>query len=129
MTVYLSAGDVLEFNAHFIGPDGLRDFGLLEAAVMRPQSSAFAGDAYPSVHEKAAALLHSLARNHPFVDGNKRTAWAATTVFYLINGYETQPPDQGEGVGLVVDTAEGQLDVLTIAATLKSWAVPTFVIE
>ncbi|WP_155769446.1 Fic family protein [Mycobacterium asiaticum] len=49
--------------------------GLLESAVLRPQATTFGDDAYPTTHEKAAALLHSLTRNHPFVDGNKRTAW------------------------------------------------------
>lgn len=78
MTLYLSAADVLRFNERFVGPDGLRDFGLLDAAVTRPQVSAFGEDAFPTVHEKASALLHGLARNHPFVDGNKRTAWSAT---------------------------------------------------
>ena len=102
----------------------LRDFGLLESAVMRPQSSAFGDDAYPTIHEKAGALLHALARNHPFVDGNKRTAWAATHVFYLINGYAVIV-DDGDVVALVVDVAEGQLDVPNIAATLKQWAFNT----
>jgi death on curing protein len=81
MTVWLTIGDVQAFNEHFVGPDMLRDFGLLESAVLRPQATTFGDDAYPTLHEKAAALLHSLARNHPFVDGNKRTARAATTVF------------------------------------------------
>lgn len=124
MTLYLSAGEVLGFNEHFAGPDGLRDFGLLDAAVTRPQSSAFGDDAFPTLHEKAAALLHGLARNHPFIDGNKRTAWAATAVFYTVNGMDLHPPDQGEIVALVVDTAEGQLDVPAIAAALKAWARP-----
>ena len=61
-------------NERFVGPDMLRDFGMLDSAVMRPQASAFGDDAYPTIHEKATALLHGLARNHPFVDGNKRTA-------------------------------------------------------
>lgn len=120
--IYLTTNDVAGFNERFVGTDMLRDFGLLESAVLRPQSSAFEGDAYPSIHEKAAALLHGLTRNHPFVDGNKRTAWAATSVFYLLNGYSI-PVDPGLIVGLVVDVAEGLLDVPTIAATLKDWAV------
>ena len=110
-------------NEDFVGPDMLRDFGLLESAVMRPQMSAFGDDAYPTIHEKSAALLHGLARNHPFVDANKRTAWAATSVFYQINGYVVDL-DDGAVVGLVVDVAEGQLDVPTIAALLKVRAHP-----
>lgn len=120
-TGYLTADEVVRFNARFVGHGALRDFGLLDSAVMRPQSSAFGEDAFPSIHEKAAALLHGLARNHPFVDGNKRTAWACVSTFYMINGFIISA-DQADIVALVVDTAEGQLDVPTIAATLKSWA-------
>nr|WP_282097615.1 type II toxin-antitoxin system death-on-curing family toxin [Saccharomonospora xinjiangensis] len=121
--MYLRADEVQQMNAHFVGPNALRDFGLLDGAVMRPQSSIFGEDAFPTLHEKAAALLHGIARNHPFIDGNKRTAWAATATFYLLNGHEIRT-DQGDIVALVVDTAEGQLDVPTIAATLKPWAHP-----
>ncbi|WP_407686018.1 type II toxin-antitoxin system death-on-curing family toxin [Mycobacterium sp. HUMS_1102779] len=122
-TLYLTCDNVEMLNARFVGPDMLRNFGLLDSAVMRPQASAFGDDAYPTIHEKAAALLHGLARNHPFVDGNKRTAWAATSVFYQINGYGLSV-DDGAVVALVVDVAEGQLDVPNIAATLKAWVRP-----
>jgi death-on-curing protein len=125
MTMWLSTDNVQEFNARFVGQDMLRDFGLLESAVLRPQATTFSEDAYPTLHEKAAALLHSLARNHPFVDGNKRTAWAATAVFYEINGYTISTEvDPGQIVGLVVDVAEGLVDVPNIAAVLKDWAQP-----
>lgn len=123
MTTYLTANEVLAFNEHFVGPTALRDFGLLDSALMRPQATTFGEDAFPSIHEKAAALLHGLARNHPFLDGNKRTALAATVVFYLVNGYDLAA-DQGDLVALMVDVAEGQLDVPAIAATLKTWARP-----
>ena len=62
-------------------------------------------------------------RNHPFVDGNKRTAWAATAVFYQINGYIIFAED-GQIVGLVVDVAEGLLDVPCFASVLKHWTKP-----
>lgn len=121
-TAFLTTEDVQRFNAHFLGGQALlRDFGLLESAVMRPQASAFGGDAYPSIFEKAAALLHGIARNHAFVDANKRTAWAATNVFLLINGYYVEV-DQGDIVSLMVDAAEGFLDVQAIASSLKAWA-------
>ncbi len=123
MTMYLTTDDVQMLNEEFVGSDMLRDFGLLESAVMRPQMSAHGDDAYPTIHEKCAALLHSLARNHPFVDGNKRTAWAATFVFYQINGYELLV-DDGAVIALTVDVAEGLLDVPNIAAVLKTWAHP-----
>lgn len=123
MTTYLSTDEVQGFNAHFVGSDALRDFGLLESAVMRPQASAFGEDAFPSLVEKAAALLHGLARNHPFIDGNKRTAWVATNVFLMVNGFAVSA-DQGDIVALVVDVAEGQLDVPAISGKLKEWAQP-----
>ncbi|MDZ7883599.1 MAG: type II toxin-antitoxin system death-on-curing family toxin [Mycobacterium sp.] len=81
-------------NERFVGPDQVRDFGLVDGAVMRPQASAFGEDAFPTIHEKAAALLHGLARNHPFVTANKRTAWAATALFYMVNGH-TRPQSAG----------------------------------
>jgi death-on-curing protein len=123
MTMYLTTDSVQLLNKEFVGPDMLRDFGLLDAAVARPQMSAHGDDAYPTIHEKSAALLHSLARNHPFVDGNKRTAWAATSVFYQINGCIVTAED-GAVIALTVDVAEGLLDVPTIAAELKTWAHP-----
>jgi death-on-curing protein len=121
MTMYLTTDDVQMLNEGFVGADMLRDFGLLDSAVSRPQASAFGEDAHPSIHEKAAALLYGLARNHPFIDGNKRTAWASASVFYQINGYLV-PADDAAVVALVVDVAEGQIDVPHIAAVLKDWA-------
>lgn len=121
MTVYLTSDDVLNINHRFIGPGQLREFGLLDAAVTRPQMSAFGNDAFPTIHEKAAALLHGLARNHPFITGNKRTAWTATAMFYMLNGYNLFA-EASEIVGLTVDAAEGQIGVQDIAAILKAWA-------
>ncbi len=71
---YLSPSEVIGINEQEVGTDLLADFGLLEAAVLRPQQTMFGADAYPDLHTKAAAMVHSLIRNHPFVDGNKRTA-------------------------------------------------------
>ena len=123
MITYLTADDVLRINERFVGPDQLRDFGLVDGAVMRPQQSAFGEDAFPTIHEKAAALLHGLARNHPFVNGNKRTAWTATAIFYMVNGYNL-PVEASDVIGLTNDAAEGQLGVQDIAFILKDWAQP-----
>jgi death-on-curing protein len=120
---YLTANDVLRINERFVGPDQLRDVGLVDGAVMRPQTSAFGEDAFPTIHEKAAALLHGFARNHPFVTGNKRTAWASTALFYMVNGYNLHA-EAGEVIGLTNDAAEGLIGVQDIAATLKVWAQP-----
>lgn len=78
---YLTASEVLLVNEQEVGPDLLADFGLLEAAVLRPQQSVFGSDAYPDMHTKAAAMMHSLIRNHAFIDGNKRTGVLATILF------------------------------------------------
>jgi hypothetical protein len=67
---YLTTGEVVAINEAEVGPNLLADFGLLESAVLRPQQTAFGADAYQDVHSKAAALLHSLVNNHPFVDGD-----------------------------------------------------------
>jgi death-on-curing protein len=93
---------------------------LLESALARPQASAFGEDAYPQLHEKAAALLHSVARNHALTDGNKRLALGATIAFLGINGVRlTSSNDQA--YDLVIDIAAGRHDdVAAIAAVLRS---------
>lgn len=85
MTDYLTVAEVLAIHADQIerygGQRGVRDQGLLEAALYRPQTGYYAG-----LIKEAAALWESLAQNHPFIDGNKRTAFAATYTFLAING-------------------------------------------
>ncbi|MDP9824237.1 type II toxin-antitoxin system death-on-curing family toxin [Nocardioides massiliensis] len=103
--------------------DGLvdvRDHGLMESALARPATTVFGEDAYRSIHEKAAALLHSLARNHPFADGNERLALAGTIAFYGINGYRLTLTND-EAYDLVIGVASGELDeVAVISARLAS---------
>lgn len=108
-TDYLSLDDLLEI-AHGILPSvEIRDVGLLAAAAARPRSSAFGAEAYPSFAEKVAALLHSIARNHALVDGNKRLAWSAARVFCLLNGRDLSlGVDEAEA--MVVGAAAGTLD-------------------
>lgn len=123
MTVrHLGRDDLLYIASEVLGPSFLvRDFGLLESAVARPRTTAFGQDAYQTVHHKAAALLHSLAANHPLVDGNKRLAWAACAVFLRLNG---QPPraTQDQVVDFVASVAAGVLaDVEKIAERLAGW--------
>jgi death on curing protein len=106
------------------GPIEVRDLGLLDAAVHRPRASVLGHDAYPDLLTKAAALLHSLARNHPLVDGNKRLAWLATFVFCAKNGVQLDPDDDA-AYDLVVAVAAGELDdVDEIARVLSSFASP-----
>jgi death-on-curing protein len=107
------------------GPIEVRDIGLLESAVHRPQATLFGQDAYPELLAKAAALLHSLARNHPLIDGNKRLAWLATYVFCAKNGV-TLDPDDDAAYDLVIAVAAGDLeDVEKIAAILRRFARAT----
>jgi death on curing protein len=94
MTRFLTAQQVLFIHARLInttgGEHGLRDLGLLESAVARPQAT-FDGEAlYPALWPKVVALMASLAQNHPFVDGNKRTAITSTAMFLGLNGYSLQ---------------------------------------
>jgi death-on-curing protein len=90
VTVYLTAEQVLFVHYRLIretgGEHGVRDLGLLESAVARPQSTFDRQELYPDVFEKAAALMESLINNHPFVDGNKRTGIASAVLFLQQNG-------------------------------------------
>src|SRR5437870_12212889 len=107
--IYLTLEELLRVAERTLGAVELRDLGLLEAAAARPRASAFGEEAYPTLHDKAAALLHSLARNHPLVDGNKRLALAATIAFYGLNGMRlTLTNDQA--YNLVMEVAAGKVD-------------------
>jgi death on curing protein len=91
------------------GPVVIRDAGLLEAAAARPRATAFGADAYPDLDAKAAALLHSLARNHALVDGNKRLALGALIAFYGVNGRRLTLTND-EAYDLAMQVAVGKLD-------------------
>ncbi|MET8085004.1 type II toxin-antitoxin system death-on-curing family toxin [Micromonospora sp. NPDC005197] len=103
---------------------GIRDAGLVESAVARPKTSVFGEDAYPDLWTKAAALLHSLVNNHPFVDGNKRIGWIVTIAFLLQNRAFTvaqlDETDQDIAYDLVISVAESRLtEVADIAVALR----------
>lgn len=119
--IYLTLADLVHIAERSIGqPVTIRDSGLLDAAAARPQATAFGADAYPNLDAKAAALLHSLARNHALVDGNKRLALAAVIAFYGMNGYRLTLSNDA-AYDLVMQVAAGQLDsVDDIAAILKT---------
>lgn len=120
MTRYLELEDVLYLAAR-IGEPHPRDVGLVESAVARPRTTVFGEDAYPDIHTKAAALLHSLVRNHAFVDGNKRVSWLATGAFSWANGLDLDAPDD-PAYDMVIAAAEGRLEVPEIAERLAAWA-------
>jgi death on curing protein len=88
---YLTAEQVLFIHSRIIdetgGMHGIRDLGLLESAVSRPRATFRNKDFYPTSFHKAAALMESLIKNHPFIDGNKRTAITSAGIFLQMNGY------------------------------------------
>ena len=122
--IYLDLEDLLHVARRILPTLEVRDVGLLESATARPQSSAFGEDAYTSIHSKAAALLHSIARNHALVDGNKRLSLAAVLAFYGLNGVRMTLTND-EAYDLVVDVAAGSVrDVEVIAQRLEAKTEP-----
>ncbi len=123
MTDYLDLEDLLEIARAAVGRDVVvRDYGLLASALARPRASVFGQDAYPNLHLKAAALLHSLSRNHALVDGNKRLAWTACRTFLAINSQWISTPED-ERFNFVIGVATGAMsDLDEIAARLGSWS-------
>ena len=119
--IYLTLDDLLHVAGRTLGGEvGVRDVGLLESAAARPEASAFGRDAYPTLLTKAAALLHSLARHHALVDGNKRLALAGTIAFLGVNGRRLALSED-EAYDLVIAVATGELDdVGQIAEALRT---------
>jgi death-on-curing protein len=114
---YLDLEDVMEM-VRTLGVGPVRDIGLLDSAVNRPRSSAFGEDAYPTLNLKAAALLHSMTKNHALVDGNKRLAWLSTVVFCDLNGFAPHLTDD-EAFQLVWDVASTEMNIDLIAERLR----------
>ena len=119
---YLTTRDLLAITEAALGPNTpIRDAGLIDSAAQRPRTTAFGEDAYPGLHAKAAAILHSILRNHPLVDGNKRLAWVACRTFLAVNGADFTP-DEDAAVDFVMRAAASELeDVAAIAAVLREW--------
>lgn len=108
MTAYLTLDDALvvakAFGFH------VRDHGLLASALARPATTVFGVDAYPSLDRKAAALLESVVKNHPFFDGNKRSGWTLMVSFLWLNGF-AHDFDTDTAFDFVVGVAEGRIDL------------------
>ena len=123
--IYLTLPELLHVAERVLdGEPSIRDVGLLESAVARPQATAFGTDAYPDLDTKAAALVHSVARNHALVDGNKRLALAAAIVFYGLNGRRLTLTND-EAFELIMRIASGELDsVEEITAVLATATQP-----
>lgn len=111
--IYLTYADLFYVGQRALGGDiPVRDQGLLESALARPRASAFGRDAYGSLNEKAAALTHSLARNHGLIDGNKRLSLAALIAFLGMNGRRLTWSND-DAYEFIMDVASGRLDDIT----------------
>lgn len=120
---YLNIDDLLVAAAAFLGHEPVvRDYGLLESALARPRATVFGEDAYPDIHQKAAALLISLVGNHALVDGNKRLGWLGLNMFYGLNGYGIRA-DLDAAYDLIMAIAAGSSDMTVpeVAGNLRAW--------
>ena len=118
--IYLTLPELLHVAERTLGPDyAVRDHGLLEAALARPRATAFGKDAYPDLEAKAAALLHSIARNHALIEGDKRLALAAVIAFCGLNGHHLTLTNDA-AYDLVISVASGKLNTVEeITAVLR----------
>jgi death on curing protein len=123
VTDYLDLEDLIDIGRAAVGGDPeVRDYGLLESALARPRASVFGQDAYSDLHLKAAALLHSLARNYALLDGNKRLAWTGCRTFLAINGQWISAPED-DRFEFVILVATGEVaDLDKIAEQLRNWS-------
>lgn len=121
MTEYLDLEDALE-QVDFLG-FFVKDVGLLDSALQRPRTQLFGEDAYPDLPTKSAAMLHSLIKNHPLVDGNKRTGWLLFVSFIAANGFvHNMTVDQS--FELTLGLAEGRIDLQAAAEIIRRHLVP-----
>lgn len=120
---YLSTENVIQIHFEIVeatgGSQGLRDPGLLESAVLRPQSTFGGKDLYTTIFKKAAALIHSLLLNHVFVDGNKRTATVALIEFLILNGKKFEATNK-EAVELAMWIEDKKPTIEQIARWVKN---------
>lgn len=121
-TFYITLDIVLAIHDDMIerygGSHGIRDLGLIQSAISRPQSSFGGEDLYPDFFDKASALFHSLIFNHAFVDGNKRTTMVSAARFLSMNGYELEV-DQREFVAFPLRVENQHLSLEEIAKWLQ----------
>lgn len=116
---YLDLDDLIDLAHMVVGdPAPIRDVGLLASAAARPQTTVGGEDAYPDLMTKAAALLHSIVKNHALVDGNKRLAWLATAVFLQLNGVDILGVANDDIFDFVMGVAPGHESADEIAARL-----------
>ena len=121
MTYFLDLDDALE-QIHFLGFH-VRDVGLLQSSLARPNTTLYGEDAYPSLDLKAAALMHSIVTSHPLIDGNKRTAWALMITFVLLNGFEVVA-ETDDAFDFVLGVATESRDLDSIASWIAAHRIP-----
>ncbi|MBT2290418.1 type II toxin-antitoxin system death-on-curing family toxin [Paenibacillus albidus] len=133
-TRYLSVQEVIAINLAMIqrySPGeqiGVKDPGLLESAIFRPQSSAFGDEAYPTIFEKAAALFESLGQNHPFHNANKRTAFTALVIFLRFNDLSFEM-DMKKAEDFTVDMVKHKFKLKELASIIEAHCIPTRPLE
>lgn len=124
---YLTVNEVLETYSRMMqqtgGATGIHDLGALESAVAQPRMTFGGAELYPTLVEKASALGFSLIRNHPFVDGNKRTGHAALELFLILNGYEIDAPVM-EQVTTILQVASSKMTREDFTHWLRRYAKP-----
>lgn len=122
---YLTAEQVLFIHSRLIdetgGSHGIRDVGLLQSAIAKPMATFGGEDLYSDIFQKAAALMESLIKNHPFIDGNKRTAISSTGIFLRINGYSLET-SQKELEDFTLNMATGKASLDDAAKWFKQYA-------
>lgn len=121
MTVFLDLEDALS-QIEFLGFH-VRDIGLVEGCLARPRTSLFGDEAYPSLSDKAAALMHSVATSHPLIDGNKRSAWALMVTFLAVNEWQVVAATD-EAFEFVLHVAQSKLDIPEISSWIHQRLSP-----
>ena len=121
--LFLTLAEAIEVHTDQItrygGQDGVRDFGLLESALAQPEAS-FAGRwLHKDIYEMAAAYAYHLCQNHPFIDGNKRTALACALLFLELNGVSVSDP-KGLLQGAMLNVAAGRMNKAALAQLLRA---------
>ena len=120
---YLDVEDLVDLARMLLGdPPPIRDLGLLGSAAARPQTTAFGEDAYPDIWTKAAALLQSVVKNHPLIDGNKRLGWLSTAVFLELNDVAIHRAPNDDVYEFVMGIAAGSRTIEQIAEGLRALA-------
>ena len=117
---YFTIEDLLEIGNAIVSDFRVRDMGALHSAIERPKTVVYETEVYPTLAEKVSTLMHSLARNHGLIDGNKRLAWAAARTFCILNNCDLRMSvDDAEAI--VIAVATGELDAKALADKLRPW--------